>query len=454
VLVTLAAFIFVLGVLIFVHELGHFLAAKAVGIAVPRFSIGFGPATPLKFRRGETEYVVAWFPLGGYVKMASKEEQEAMAGVEGGALDRDFPPEQLFESKSLPARVFVISAGVVMNMLFAWLVYAGLAAVYGRAEDPTTTIGRVEVEGLPPAAQPLAAVPRGTQVIRVNGDTMTSWQQIMLAVTDPTSDRVRFDFAGGLDPVILPIRGTDMEARVAVATAIRPAWDPVAGAITPGFPADAAGLEPGDRLLAIDGDTVYGWYDIPPRVEPRAGDTLTLTVQRGPEVFQREVVPEAHTVPRGGEAHTVGQIGFGVPELEIVRVRFGLGGAVVEGATRTWANVELVLFTLKGIIFGDISAREVGGPVLIGQMSGQVARAGLVALFTFMALLSVNLAILNLLPIPVLDGGHLVFLAIEGVRGRPLSLQARVRLTQLGMVMLLALMALVFTNDIVRLIGG
>jgi regulator of sigma E protease len=283
---------------------------------------------------------------------------------------------------------------------------------------------------------------------------MASWQQIMLAVTDPTSDRLRLDFAGGLDPVILPIKGTDMEARVAVAGAIQPAWDAVAGSITPGFPADKAGLEAGDRLVAIDRDTVYGWYDIPPLVEPKAGDTLTLTVQRGAEVFQRQVVPEEHTVARAGETRTVGQIGFGVPQLELVRVRFGLWGALLDGAARTWDNVELVLFTLKGIVFGDISAREVGGPVLIGQMSGQVARAGLVALFTFMALLSVNLAILNLLPIPVLDGGHLVFLAIEGLRGRPLSVQARLRLTQLGMVFLLALMALVFTNDIVRLFGG
>ncbi len=146
-LLTLASFAFVLGVLIFVHELGHFIAAKAVGIGVPRFSIGFGPATPLRFRRGETEYVIAWIPLGGYVKMASREEQDAMAAVEGGETPEEYPEDQLFENKSLPARILVISAGVAMNILFAWLIYSAVAAV-GWPEDPTTTIGRVVADTL------------------------------------------------------------------------------------------------------------------------------------------------------------------------------------------------------------------------------------------------------------------------------------------------------------------
>ena len=454
-LLSLAAFIFVLGVLIFVHELGHFLAAKAVGIAVPRFSIGFGPSTPIRFRRGGTEYVLAWFPLGGYVKMASKEEQEAMAAIEGGELEEEYPPEVLFEGKSLPARIFVISAGVVMNMLFAWFAYAGLAAALGRSEDPTTRIGWVETERLPTAAAALADVPLGTQIVRVNGDTVASWQQIQQRVFDPTSDRLRFDFAGDVDPVILPIPGTEVRARAAVGVALQPGWGPKVGAVVPGFPAAHAGIEPGDQILAVDGDTVEVFHDIRRNVEPHAGDTLQFTMLRGDSVFMVPLVPQEATEPDPLTGDPVQVVRVGIaPWWEPLRTRYGVVGAVVEGWGRTWSNVELVLFTLKGILLRDISTREIGGPILIGQMSGQFARRGLASLIAFMALLSVNLAVLNLLPIPVLDGGHLVFLFIEGVRGKPLSLNARLRLTQLGMVVLIALMVYVFTNDIVRLVAG
>ncbi len=454
-LLSLAAFIFVLGVLIFVHELGHFLAAKAVGIGVPRFSIGFGPATPLRFRRGETEYVVAWFPLGGYVKMASKEEQETMAAVEGGPLEEEYPPDQLFESKSLPARVLVISAGVAMNMLFAWFAYIGLAALLGRSEDPTTTIGWVETERLPASGTALGRVPLGSQVVRVNGDTVGSWQQIQRSVFDPTSDRLRFDFAGDVDPVILAIPGTAARARAAVALALEPGWGPKVGGVVPGYPAAEAGLERGDQIVAVDGDTVETFHDIRWSVEPHAGDTLHFTLLRNDSLLVVPLVPREQTEPDPltGEPVQVVRVGI-APYWEPLRTEYGVVGAVVEGWDQTWSNVELVLFTLKGILLRDISTREIGGPILIGQMSGQFARRGFAALIAFMALLSVNLAVLNLLPIPVLDGGHLVFLAIEGVRGKPLSLSARLRLTQLGMVVLIALMVFVFTNDIVRLVTG
>jgi regulator of sigma E protease len=455
VLLSLAAFIFVLGVLIFVHELGHFLAAKAVGIGVPRFSIGFGPATPLRFRRGETEYVVAWFPLGGYVKMASKEEQETMSAVEGGPLEEEYPPEQLFESKSLPARVLVISAGVAMNMLFAWFAYIGLAALLGRSEDPTTTIGWVETERLPASGTALTRVPLGSQVVRVNGDTVASWQQIQRSIFDPTSDRLRFDFAGDVDPVILAIPGTAARARASVALALEPGWGPKVGGVVPGYPAAEAGLLRGDQIVAVDGDTVETFHDIRRSVEPHAGDTLHFTLLRNDSLLVVPLVPREQTEPDPLTGDPVQVVRVGVaPYWEPLRTEYGAVGAVVEGWDQTWSNVELVLFTLKGILLRDISTREIGGPILIGQMSGQFARRGFAALIAFMALLSVNLAVLNLLPIPVLDGGHLVFLAIEGVRGKPLSLSARLRLTQLGMVLLIALMVFVFTNDIVRLVTG
>lgn len=453
---TLLVAVVVLGVLIFVHELGHFIAAKAVGVGVPRFSIGFGPPTPLTLRRGETEYVVSWFPLGGYVKMASREEQEAMSTLEGGETTRAFPPDKLFENKSLAARILVITAGVTMNALFAWVAYAGIVAIRGRSEDPTTSIGRVDSGVLPVGASQLASVPLGTQVIRVNEDTVRSWREILQAVLDPTSERLRFDFAGDLDPITVPIPGTDARARVALAGAIQPAWEPRAGSVTPGMPGAQAGIAPGDMVVAINGDTVRVWHDIPPLVEGRAGDTLNMLLLRADSLFELQVVPQERTVRNAltGEARKVGQIGLGIPELAPLRVEYGLGSALVEGGRWVRRDAELVLFTLRGMVIGQISVRDLGGPILIAQVSGQVAHAGLFPLVAFMAFLSVNLAILNLLPIPVLDGGQLVFLILEGIRRKPLSLDLRLRLTQVGVVVLLGLFVLVFVNDIVRLFGG
>ena len=453
-LVTIAAFVFVLGVLIFVHELGHFLAAKAVGIGVPRFSIGFGPPTPLRFRRGETEYVVAWFPLGGYVKMASHEEQEAMAGLEGGATGEEFPPDRLFESKPLWARIAVICAGVFMNAVFAWLVYAVLTGIIGSTEDPTTNVMAIDSRWLPAEAQHLAAIPPGAQILRINGDTMRSYDAIRVAILDPVSDRLRIDYTGATEPILLPIKGTDAEGRMSVLAALRPGWGPVAGTVSPGSPAERAGIAPGDRFIAAAGDTVRTFYDLWKAVDASPAVAVPLTLQRGDSVFTVSVTPSEETAPdpATGEVIRFGRIGVN-PSFEPLVIRYGVVGSLIEGGRHTWKAGKLVYATLRGLVRREVSMKEIGGPIFIGQMSGQLARISLPALFEFMALLSVNLAILNLLPIPVLDGGHLVFLLVEGVRGRPLSVTARMRLTQVGLFFLLGLMVFVFTNDILRIFG-
>ena len=351
-LLTIAAFILVLGVLIFVHELGHFMAAKAVGIAVPRFSIGFGPATPLKLKRGETEYLVSWIPLGGYVKMASKEEQEAMAALEGGELEEEYPPERLFESKSLAARILVISAGVIMNALFAWAAYSGLLAGYGRLE--TRVVGEVLAQR----------------------------------------------------------------------------------------PAAAAGMQSGDLFTHVDGEPVATWRELVEILEQSSGRTLHITVQRQGQSVDLAVTPED------------GRIGIG-QRFGARRGPLPIATAVVEGARETWQGGLQIIGFLEGMIFGRVSARQLGGPLAIGQASGQFARAGLAPLLTFMAFLSINLAILNLLPIPVLDGGHLIFLLLEGLRGgKPLPQNVRLRLTQIGLYVLLGIMAFAMINDFVRIAWG
>ncbi len=452
-MLTIAATIFVLGVLIFVHELGHFMAAKAVGIAVPRFSIGFGAPTPLKFRRGETEYVVSWIPFGGYVKMASLEEQQAMAALEGGDLEEEYPPDRLFESKSLPARILVLAAGVIMNALFAWGVYSGLLLTYGQAVDPTTAIARVDAALLPEGAGELAEIALGTTVETVNGQAIESWNDIMDGVLDPRSDQLQLGLSDG-GPITVDVPGADAERRARIAQALIPLWQPRVGYLVAGKPAATAGLEEGDLITAVGEEPLPSWDALVTAVESHVGQPMRLTVDRGGQTVEIEVTPAEEEVPDPltGEVRKVGRIGIG-PKLDRRRTELGVVASITGGAAQTWDNGLRVLAFLKGMILGQVSPKQLGGPILIGQASGQFARAGFVPLLSFMAFLSINLAILNLLPIPVLDGAHLIFLVLEGIRGKPLPQALRMRLTQAGMFLLLGIMLFAVINDVLRIVN-
>ena len=451
-MLTVVAALVVLSVVILIHELGHFLAAKAVGIGVPRFSIGWGNPTPLRFRIGETEYVIAWLPIGGYVKMAT-EEEEGTGAIEGGDASK-FPPEKLFENKSVWARVVVISAGVVMNALLAWGLYTGIAIGGTELVDPVTQLAAVDTAGLPPEAAGLTKVPFGTTILRVNGDTVTSWNDVQAAVTDPGSKRLRFDFAGGVDPVVVHLPGTDVEGRLALLNAMHNLREARVGAVDPSSPAATAGMEKGDLIVRVDGDTVRYWDELTALVRARPATPLTVTVERDSATQELHLTTEAvdERDPLTGETTRIGRLGV-LPAQQVRQVHFSLGGAVIEGARQTYGGVRLVAITVRGLILRQVSPKELAGPIGIGQLSGQMARAGLIPFLSFMAFISINLAVVNLLPIPVLDGGHLVFLVLEGVRGRPVSVEWRLRLTQVGLAILLALVVLVVYNDVLRVLG-
>jgi regulator of sigma E protease len=450
---TLLAFAIVLGIVILVHELGHFLAAKAVGIGVPRFSIGFGPPTPLRFQRGETEFVISWIPLGGYVKMATREEEGGASAIEGGAAP-DFPAERLFEHKPLWARMFVLSAGVVMNVVLAWAIYTGLAATGIRLEDPITHLAAVDTAGLPPAALPLAAAPYGTQIVGINGDTVSSWNDVRYAVLNPTSERLRFDFGEGVPPVIVRIPGTSVEERTRLWLALHNLRPARVGSIVPGSAAATAGLQIGDEIVRVGADTVRFWDEMVARIRARPNQAIVLTVVRAGEAITVPVTAGAvdDRDPLTGRAVRIGFLGLG-PDAQFREVEFSFPQAVVEGGRQAIDGVVIVVATVKGLVFGRVSPKELAGPIGIGQLSGQAARAGVVPFLTLIAFISINLAIFNLLPIPVLDGGHLLFLVIEGLLGRPVSTTVRLRLTQVGMALLLALVVLVMYNDVLRLFG-
>ena len=451
-MISVPAFIFVLGVLIFVHELGHYLAAKSVGIGVHRFSIGLGPATPLKFTRGETEYLIAWIPFGGYVKMASKEEQEQMEMLEGGAGTRVFPQEKLFENKPLWARIWVISAGVIMNMLFAWVTFFGLALAYGVSEDVTTQLARVDAQTLPAGATELAELPFGADILAINGEEVQSRDDILKAVLDAPAGLLNIVFE---DHPTVEVEVTSEADNLAIAQSMVPLWAARIGGIVPASVAEKAGLEEGDLILSIDDKEIRSWDDMVDVLQSSAGVALSLDVERDGTVQKMTVTPKEEKIqdPQSGETRRVGRVGI-VPQVDTRKVPVSLGEAFQLGNQRTWGATFQIVDTLKGMVQGLISPRELGGPLAIGQMAGQAARAGLEVLLMFTALLSVNLAVLNLLPIPALDGGHLVFLILEGIRGgKPVSLEWRLQALKVGVLMLLGLMVFVFGNDILRLFG-
>ncbi len=442
--------VIVIGVLIFVHELGHFLAAKAVGIAVLRFSFGLGPRTPLGVKIGETDYCLSWIPFGGFVKMAGLEEEATTEAMEGGRMEAEVPRERTFDAKPLWQRIVVILAGVTMNAVFAFALYAGLSAHYGRTVYRTTTVARVDTAGLPMGAAGLASLRPGDRIERINGAPVETWDGVQRALLGAPGSRITIDVAGRASPVLLDVPAAEDSSRARLAGALVPWLDPVIGAVIEGEPAAAAGLRAGDRILSVSGALTPSWDSVVRIVQRSAARPLAIVVGRDGAELPLTVKPAALRVPGGsGAGAVIGRIGA---EVYVPVERFGFAGSLAEGWRRTVSAGSLILTTLEGLVTGRVSVRELGGPILIGQVSGAVARLGLEPFLTFVALFSINLAILNLLPIPVLDGGHLVFLIYEGVRGRPMPLAQRQRLTQIGFVVLVGIMVLALANDFVRLL--
>ena len=453
-LITILALIIVLGVLIFVHEAGHFLAAKWAGVYVHRFSLGLGSPVPwLTFKRGETEYSISWLPLGGYVKMASREEEVTSSALEGGHAEAPVPPDRVFEAKPIWKRMVIILAGVTMNALFAWLAFTFLAAKNGRQIDPATAVGAVIDEMVPPGAEALHQIPVGSRITAINGRPVTSWNDVTEGIANSPEPEIRLELSGG-GAVTLPIHQDALEQRLKAAQAIQPFRPAVIGQVLPGRPAARAGIEAGDTIVAIDGRPVAQWYDVLDVLQANTGTPVSVTVGRAAGRSTMEIQPEVETVEGlDGEPRQVGRVGIAV-KLDTRSEPLSLAAAVAEGWTATVSSSTQIVRTVRGLFTGRISRREVGGPIMIGQLAGETARMGLDPFLAFMALISINLAVLNLLPVPVLDGGQFLFLLAEAVIRRPLPLKLRERLTAVGMVLIVLLMGLAFSNDIRRLFGG
>jgi regulator of sigma E protease len=454
--------VLVFGLVIFVHELGHFLAAKSVGVYAPRFSIGFGPAL-WRRRKGETEYILAAFPLGGYVRMASRHD-ESTAFLEGGSEEatarktddpnydpdamipfgpKPVPENRWFESKPLWARLYILLAGVTMNFLLGWLVSVGLAMHYGRVVVPETTVGAARpVDGRPLLA---AAVQPGDTIRRVNGVAVSSWNDVLREIT-ASEGRVEIESSRGTVTIPLNQPGAPKAEDVALAMDYR--MPPVLGDMVPDQPAARAGLKKGDTVEAIDGAPIRAWNDMVMKVATAADSQLTFTVRRRGARETVAVTPRAQDGihPVTGQRGKVGKIGA-YPADITVREPVGLGEAFGLGSRTAWAMGTSIVGTVRDLVTRKVSVDQLGGPIAITRASVDAARSGFESLFFLIALLSINVAILNLLPIPILDGGQVLINVLESARGRPFSLRTREYILRGGLMVILLLFVLVMFND-------
>jgi regulator of sigma E protease len=455
--------IIVFGLVIFVHELGHFIAAKLCGVYAPRFSIGFGPALFRK-RHGETEYVLAALPLGGYVRMASRHDAET-AFLEGGneetgALKPDDPgydPEAMipfgpkpvpetrwFESKTLAARLFIMIAGVTMNILLAFVVMTGLGMKYGEVVIGTRVVGAVHA---PPTAPALAAVQPGDTILSVNGVPVRNWNDVRERIDETQTGTLTLTTNRGA--VSVAVGGKDQPTAADVGAAIDFFMPAVLGDVLPGSAGARGGLRAGDSIVTIDHFPVQSWAQLQQRVMPSAGKDLPFEVRRGGQVRTFTVKPEAtpQKDPVTKVMGSVGKIGA-TPADFTTRQPLAFGDALREGARQTWYSATKIVDIVHGLLTREVSVRQLGGPIAITRASVAAAQSGMETLFYLIALLSVNVAVLNLLPIPILDGGQILINIAESVKGSPFSSRTREYILRFGLVAILLIFAMSTFNDV------
>ncbi len=457
--------IIVFGIVIFVHELGHFIAAKLMGVYAPRFSIGFGPAL-LRHRRGETEYVLAALPLGGYVRMASRHDAET-SFIEGGgesesdALkpgDKGYDPDAMlpfgpkpvpanrwFESKSLAARLFIMIAGVTMNIILAFVVLTTLSLTYGEPVIGTRVVGAVHPL---PAAPSLASLQAGDTIVAVNGAPVRTWSEIAERIGDMAPGTLVLTTNRGQVAIPVGTPGTPTSQQIIGAVDFFIA--PVIGDVLPGSPAKRAGLQVGDSIVTIANLPVQSWSQLQERVTPSAGSDLPFQVRRGRALLSLTIRPESASQkdPATGTMHAVGKIGAAAAD-PTTRQPIGIADAIVAGARGTWITAGKIVGTVKGLLTREVSVRQLGGPIAITRASVAAAQSGLESLFFLIALLSVNVAVLNLLPIPILDGGQILINVAESVKGSPFSARTRENILRFGLVAILLIFVMSTFNDVV-----
>jgi regulator of sigma E protease len=438
-----------LGVLIFVHEAGHFLAAKWAGIWVHRFALGLGtPIKALSFTRDGTEYAICWLPLGGYVKMASREEEATTSALEGATpAESVVPPGMYYEDQPVWKRMVVTLAGVTMNLLLALLIYFGIALAQGRSVIAETRVGGVDIAALPPGAEVLRQLKVGDRITRVAGEPVASWDDVVRLLVTGGGDDISVTVNDSVT-YLLRIHVDRLDHRAQAIAAVAFYFPPVIGRVAPGTPAERAGLQAGDTVRAVDGTVVSQWEHLVRILRGSPGRQVTLDVVGAAGARTVAVTPDSVKDDAG---KVIGQIGVGMGRPPVKHEALGIGPALVESWTQVETASGVIFRSLRGMLVGRVSGRNLGGPIAIGQQAGESLSAGFDSFLIFMAAISVNLAVINLFPIPILDGGQMLFLLAEGVMRRPLSIRIRERLMFVGFLLIVALMLFVFWNDLSRL---
>lgn len=437
-----------LGVLVTFHEFGHFWVARRCGVKVLRFSVGFGMPLVRWHDRQGTEFVIAAIPLGGYVKMLDEREGE----VPVDQLD------QSFNRKTVGQRIAIVAAGPIANFLLAMVFFWVLAMLGSQQVRPV--IGAVEADSIAAKAGLIA----GQEIVSIDGEPTTGWGAVNLQLVRRLGESgtvkvvVREQDSSAETPRSLALdhwlKGAD-EPDPIKSLGIRP-WrpslPPVLAELDPKGPAQAAGLKTGDRLLALDGQPLNDWQQVVDLVRVRPDSKIVLKVERDAAQIDVPV-----TLSARGEAKAAGgYLGAGVkspewPPSMVREVSFGPLDAIGEGAKRTWTMSVLTLESLKKMLFGELSVKNLSGPITIAKVAGASAQSGVADFLNFLAYLSISLGVLNLLPIPVLDGGHLLFYLVEWVRGRPLSDRVQGWGIQIGISLVVGVMLLALVNDLGRL---
>ncbi|MBK6630375.1 MAG: RIP metalloprotease RseP [Betaproteobacteria bacterium] len=448
----LGAFALALGLLIVVHEAGHFVVARWCGVKVLRFSVGFGkPLLSRRIGRDRTELALAAFPLGGYVKMLDEREGE----VDQAELPRAFNRQSVWK------RFIIVLAGPVANFALAIFMYWVLF-VHG-VEEPRPVLGKPEAQSMVEQA----GFQEGELVRSINGQPIDSWQELRWellqqalaksgATLEVINKRQEISFRK-LD--LASLDTSDLEGDILQQIGFRiyrPQLPPIIGKITPGGVADLAGLREGDRILAIDGVPIERWAQVVAVIREAPGRPIRLDAQRQGQAISLTIMP-AEADDRGKR---IGRIGIAVLEQTddraalLIIVKYGPVESLVKAVGLTWETSAFSLTMLGRMVVGDVSWKNLSGPVTIADYAGQSAKLGLAYYIKFLALISISLGVLNLLPIPLLDGGHLMYYIVEIIKGGPVSERVMEIGQQIGLALLVMLMAFAFYNDINRLVSG
>jgi regulator of sigma E protease len=428
---TLGPFLFVLGVLIFVHELGHFLVARWYGVKVLAFSLGFGPKL-IKFTRGDTEYCISAIPLGGYVKLAGETVEDKPSGD---------PTEFLSKSKWVRFQVYL--AGPVMNIALA-LILTTVILLQG-ADEPLyrssqPVIGTVAAD----SAGAGAGLRRGDRIVRVNDTTVDTWDAFDMAVGMKANREITLVVERDGSFIDVPVTPSAEGSFEIGSLGVGPLLRPQVRLVTPGSPAERAGLQRNDVFLAVNGEEGLTQPELIQRIRQSPDTPVIFTIERAGVVQELTITPEL--------TGDIGLIGAEILEAEFRRIDPGFVGAIQLSVEQNWESSKLIGTTLAGLFTRETPVNQLMGPVAIAQVSGVSAQLGWIALLSLMSMISLNLGILNLMPIPVLDGGHIAILAMEGIARRDFSVRVKERILFAGFALILMLMVTVIFNDVARLL--